>query len=177
MCFRNGPKNPIVSSNLFTICIDCILQSFYIVCIEYYVNLLFSAANSNYEDFSVYDIADMIKLYFRELPEPVLTTKLSEMLIIIQQSEFNSIYFTLSFWSAVLLIGGGAYLGVTEGEGERECVCGKYLFVYLWIDFCCSNQTYTCGYHSRSHNYACTLSLSLSLSLSLLRAHAHYRCS
>ena len=67
-----------------------------------------SAANSNYEDFSVYDIADMIKLYFRELPEPVLTTKLSEMLIIIQQSEFNSIYFTLSFWSAVLLIGGGA---------------------------------------------------------------------
>ena len=57
----------------------------------------FLAANSNYENFSVYDIADMIKLYFRELPESVLTTKLSEMLIIIQQSESNSIYFTVSF--------------------------------------------------------------------------------
>ena len=55
-------------------------------------------ANSNYEGFSVYDTADMIKLYFRQLPEPVLTSRLSEMLIIIQQSESNSIYFTISFW-------------------------------------------------------------------------------
>ena len=62
--------------------------------------IFFLAANSNYENFSVYDIADMIKLYFRELPESVLTTKLSEMLIIIQQSESNSIYFTVSFWRA-----------------------------------------------------------------------------
>ena len=47
----------------------------------------FSAANANYGDYTAYDIADMIKLYFRELPEPVLTARLSEMLIVIQQSE------------------------------------------------------------------------------------------
>ena len=44
-------------------------------------------ANANYENFTAYDIADMIKLYYRQLPEPVLTTRLSEMLIVIQQSE------------------------------------------------------------------------------------------
>ena len=58
---------------------------------------LLPVANSNYEDFSAYDIADMIKLYYRQLPEPVLTSRLSEMLIVIQQSESNSICFTVSF--------------------------------------------------------------------------------
>ena len=43
--------------------------------------------NSDYEGFSVYDIADMIKLYFRELPEPLLTAKFSEILIVIHESE------------------------------------------------------------------------------------------
>ena len=43
--------------------------------------------NANYDNFTAYDIADMIKLYYRQLPEPVLTMRLSEMLIVIQQSE------------------------------------------------------------------------------------------
>ena len=43
--------------------------------------------NTNYEDVSPYDIADMLKLYFRELPEPLLTNKLSEILIAIHGSK------------------------------------------------------------------------------------------
>lgn len=44
---------------------------------------------SDFEGFSPYDVADMIKLYFRELPEPILTGKLSEMLIMLQQCEWR----------------------------------------------------------------------------------------
>lgn len=39
----------------------------------------------NYSDFTVYEIADMLKLYFRELPEVLLTDKLSEVLISVQE--------------------------------------------------------------------------------------------
>ena len=45
-----------------------------------------SIGNTNYDDYSCYDVADMVKLYYRELPEPILTSQLSETLIIIQQS-------------------------------------------------------------------------------------------
>ena len=33
------------------------------------------------DDFSAYDIADLVKMYFRELPEPLMTTKLSHTFI------------------------------------------------------------------------------------------------
>ena len=35
----------------------------------------------DFESYSPYDIADMLKLYLRELPEPVLTSKLAETFI------------------------------------------------------------------------------------------------
>lgn len=38
-----------------------------------------------FDDQQAYDVADMIKQYFRELPEALLTTKLSETLILIFQ--------------------------------------------------------------------------------------------
>ena len=44
--------------------------------------------NSDYDDFSCYEVADLIKLYFRELPEPLITSRLSETLIMIQESKF-----------------------------------------------------------------------------------------
>ena len=44
---------------------------------------------SNFEEFTAYEVADMIKLYCRELPEPLLTNKLSEILVLIQESEEN----------------------------------------------------------------------------------------
>jgi len=41
----------------------------------------------NYSDFTVYEVSDMLKLYFRELPEALLTDKLSEVLISVQEGE------------------------------------------------------------------------------------------
>ncbi|XP_038056536.1 rho GTPase-activating protein 7-like isoform X2 [Patiria miniata] len=37
--------------------------------------------NMSYEDTTSYDVADMLKQYFRDLPEPVVTTKLSDTFI------------------------------------------------------------------------------------------------
>ena len=51
--------------------------------------LLTPPENASFDDFSAYDVADMVKLYFRELPEPLLTSKLSETLIVIQESEWT----------------------------------------------------------------------------------------
>ena len=39
----------------------------------------------NYSDFTVYEVADLLKLYFRDLPEVLLTDKLSEVLISVQE--------------------------------------------------------------------------------------------
>ncbi|XP_064404560.1 stAR-related lipid transfer protein 13-like isoform X3 [Halichondria panicea] len=41
---------------------------------------------SDYSSFTCYEVADMIKLYFRQLPEPLLTSKLSETLLMIQEN-------------------------------------------------------------------------------------------
>ena len=43
---------------------------------------------SDFEDFSAYEVADFIKLYCRELPEAVLTTRLSEILLLVQESKW-----------------------------------------------------------------------------------------
>lgn len=39
----------------------------------------------NYEDQSAYDVADMVKQFFRDLPEPLLTSKLGETFLHIYQ--------------------------------------------------------------------------------------------
>jgi len=39
----------------------------------------------NYEGQSAYDVADMLKQYFRDLPEPLLTSKLSDTFLQIYQ--------------------------------------------------------------------------------------------
>ncbi|KAF7250854.1 Rho GTPase-activating protein 7 [Varanus komodoensis] len=44
-----------------------------------------SPENVNYEDQSAYDVADMIKQFFRDLPEPLLTSKLGETFLHIYQ--------------------------------------------------------------------------------------------
>ena len=38
--------------------------------------------NTDFEGLSPYDMADMLKQYFRELPEPILTSKLAENIYI-----------------------------------------------------------------------------------------------
>lgn len=40
-----------------------------------------------YQGQSAYDVADLLKQYFRDLPEPVLTTKLTETFLQIYQCE------------------------------------------------------------------------------------------
>lgn len=39
----------------------------------------------SYEDQSAYDVADMVKQFFRDLPEPLLTSKLGETFLHIYQ--------------------------------------------------------------------------------------------
>lgn len=45
--------------------------------------------NVKFENHQAYDVADMVKQYFRELPEVLLTNKLSESFIAIFQRKFS----------------------------------------------------------------------------------------
>lgn len=45
----------------------------------------------NYEGQSAYDVADMLKQYFRDLPEPLMTNKLSETFLQIYQCKHPGI--------------------------------------------------------------------------------------
>lgn len=45
-----------------------------------------------FENHQAYDVADMVKQYFRELPEALLTNKLSESFIAIFQREYYLVY-------------------------------------------------------------------------------------
>lgn len=44
-----------------------------------------SPENLSYEDQSAYDVADMVKQFFRDLPEPLFTNKLRETFLHIYQ--------------------------------------------------------------------------------------------
>lgn len=44
-----------------------------------------SPDNVNYDEQSAYDVADMVKQFFRDLPEPLLTSKLGETFLHIYQ--------------------------------------------------------------------------------------------
>lgn len=46
-----------------------------------------------YEDQSAYDVADMVKQFFRDLPEPLLTSKLGETFLHIYQCKWPQSYF------------------------------------------------------------------------------------
>ena len=45
------------------------------------------------DDFSPYDIADLVKMYFRELPEPLMTKKLSHTFISIFSGKLSGTNF------------------------------------------------------------------------------------
>lgn len=44
-----------------------------------------SPDNVNYEGQSAYDVADLLKQYFRDLPEPIFTSKLTDTFLQIYQ--------------------------------------------------------------------------------------------
>lgn len=50
-----------------------------------------SPENVNYEDQSAYDVADMVKQFFRDLPEPLLTSKLGETFLQIYQCKYTNL--------------------------------------------------------------------------------------
>lgn len=58
-----------------------------------------SPDNVNYDDQSAYDVADMVKQFFRDLPEPLLTSKLGETFLHIYQCKEPWHYF---FWSSLI---------------------------------------------------------------------------
>lgn len=43
----------------------------------------------SYEDQSAYDVADMVKQFFRDLPEPLLTSKLGETFLHVYQCKIS----------------------------------------------------------------------------------------
>lgn len=49
-----------------------------------------SPDNVSYEEQSAYDVADMVKQFFRDLPEPLLTSKLGETFLHIYQCKTRS---------------------------------------------------------------------------------------
>lgn len=51
-----------------------------------------SADSVNYEGQSAYDVADMLKQFFRDLPEPLMTNKLSETFLQIYQCKWWDFY-------------------------------------------------------------------------------------
>lgn len=48
-----------------------------------------SPDNVNYEGQSAYDVADLLKQYFRDLPEPIFSNKLTETFLQIYQCELE----------------------------------------------------------------------------------------
>lgn len=52
-------------------------------------NMVESNVGVDYTDQQCYDVADMVKQYFRELPETLLTNKLSETFILIFQCKLH----------------------------------------------------------------------------------------
>lgn len=62
----------------------------------------------SYEDQSAYDVADMVKQFFRDLPEPLLTSKLGETFLHIYQcrsreSPSTTTTVVISKWTGHLL--------------------------------------------------------------------------
>lgn len=58
--------------------------------------------NVNFNDHQAYDVADMVKQYFRELPEALLTNKLSETFILIFQRKSFFKYLVITLKNCLL---------------------------------------------------------------------------
>lgn len=46
----------------------------------------------DFSEFTSYEIADLVKLFFRELPESLIPSKLSEALLVSYECEYTEIY-------------------------------------------------------------------------------------
>ena len=60
----------------------------------------------SFDEYSVYDIADTLKQYFRELPEPLLTTKLVDTFISIHKGKHTQFFkYESNSESNIIMIG------------------------------------------------------------------------
>ena len=76
--------------------------------------------NFQNSDFTVFDVADMIKLYFRELPECLLTNKLSDILL----TNYNSKWYFQTYNLNRL------FLKIYAMKNDKLCDChGLWFFV------------------------------------------------
>lgn len=83
----------------------------------------------DFEDFTPNEVADLIKLYCRELPEPILTSKLSEILILIQESVPSQV--RLPALQAVMLL---------MPDEHREALQVMLLFLREVASYSATNQ-------------------------------------
>lgn len=63
-----------------------------------------SPDNVSYEDQSAYDVADMVKQFFRDLPEPLLTSKLGETFLHIYQCKDVALCLSFVPWRVLILL-------------------------------------------------------------------------
>lgn len=92
----------------------------------------------NYEDQSAYDVADMVKQFFRDLPEPLLTSKLGETFLHIYQCRLKQLVylFTSNFEPLLILVVlrqiSSSTLGFSISYKPLSCIIGsKWLCVLL----------------------------------------------
>ncbi|KAK0150124.1 StAR-related lipid transfer protein 13 [Merluccius polli] len=79
-----------------------------------------SPDNVDYQDQSAYDVADMVKQFFRDLPEPLLTSKLGETFLHIYQCEYLS-------WAKFLFLVLTLQLFIFFSSASQNCeTCTKY---------------------------------------------------
>lgn len=80
-----------------------------------------SPDNVNYEDQSAYDVADMVKQFFRDLPEPLLTSKLGETFLHIYQCKDKHLFVVFILLPHLVLFYFGAH-----------CEIATWVHVAVW---------------------------------------------
>lgn len=88
----------------------------------------------SFEGQQAYDVADMVKQYFRELPEALLTNKLSETFIAIFQRKKYSVAQMLQLYT-VFIVGKSHWKSNTDFMGKKMlkesakmCITGRSHF-------------------------------------------------
>lgn len=54
---------------------------------NFHYDITFCIDMNDFQDWAIFDIADVLKIYFRELPEPLLTVKLADTFLSIHQGK------------------------------------------------------------------------------------------
>lgn len=94
-----------------------------------------SPDNVNYEDQSAYDVADMVKQFFRDLPEPLLTSKLGETFLHIYQCKDMGFSLYFGPWQVFILLSTLILFkqtGMAPGLTSGACCSLRMKLNFLW---------------------------------------------